>query len=105
MLFQGREATTSMYITRNDTIGTIGTDLIQIVEIDICGKSLQICTTNAVDNITNMHSKLLDESLGTFPNFKHTITISSDTKPHVTIPRSIPFSRREAIATECQNMI
>lgn len=68
MLFQGREATTSMYITRSDTISTIGTDLIQMLEIDICGKTLQICTTNAVDNITNMHPKLLDESLGTFPN-------------------------------------
>lgn len=102
--FRNKEAETKIYITENDLKPTIGTDLIQGLNLTITGKNLQISTINE-NNYLHEFPQLLSDKLGTFTGFKHKILLRPDFKPTEVKLRPIPYSRREATIKECQDMV
>ncbi len=54
--------------------------------------------------IPTQYPGLLEEKLGTFPDFQHRIRIDPSAKPTVTGLRSVPLARREAVKEEVQLM-
>ncbi len=105
--YLNRTGETTLYVTNNATNCTIGTDVMQLLEINITGKTLQVSTATAEspDHFMALYPKLTDAEQGTFPAFQHVITLSDTAQPHVTKPRTIPFARRAAVSAECQRMM
>ena len=121
----GRQTNTDIYITSNNLPSIAGRDLICAFALQIDGESLNVKTcvtanslTNAPDNETKAGSapthehsafsnypSLLDNSLGTYPGYKHVIALSKDFQPHATKVQPVPLSLQDTVMTKIQNMV
>ena len=82
-------------------------DLIQALSLPVTSVDLQVANAVASTTLPTAYwipKELLDDSLGTYPNFKHDITVTSQFVSHVTTCRPIPFSKRETVLKEVQAM-
>ncbi len=107
VLFHERETTVDIYVVPNHCAMVLGKDLIHKLKCILDGETFTVRSLGTTDPgayIRQKYPKLLSTTLGTYPDFVHHISVTTDAKPVITKLATIPLSRRELTQAECANM-
>ena len=86
---------------------TTGSDAIQLLKLVLEGSTQSVRTVSASTPPTclNDYPELLSSTLGTYPNFSHTIALRENAQPSAQRVRMLPIAQRETVKTEIDRMV
>ena len=102
-----RTAHLTVYVVPNHMPCTTGSDAIQLLHLVLEDSTQSVRTVSASTPPTclNDYPELLSSTLGTYPNFSHTITLRENAQPSAQRVRMLPIAQRETVKTEINRMV
>ena len=103
----GGTATTDALIVPDNFGAVLGMDLLHPLKTILdCGQLTVMAVTSTDSEFLHLnYPTLCSQVIGTYPNFQHHVSLSSDASPSVAKPRHPPLFRREKIANAIKSLV